>query len=266
MLGFRLFLHALRMILGNLSAAFRISVPLFLMAALLAWMSLTIARHPAAAAMPGGGVRVPFEALPAGFGIGFLLAIFLAVIAFLWTAVAWHRYTLLEETPGALLPPWNGGAIWSYFVAAIVWVLLVFAVGLAISIVGGFVLAMFSGSLSHGSPAVVALVFGAIVYVPIVIVSYRIAPILPAAAIGRKISVGDAWRATSGANGALFFMALVTVVVSLAASAPVAALEAVSLTLALIWQALVNWFGMLLGISILTTLYGHFVEKRDLNV
>ena len=35
--------------------------------------------------------------------------------------------------------------------------------------------------------------------------------------------------------------------------------------LGLVWQALVNWLGMLLGISILTTIYGHFIEKRDLN-
>lgn len=263
MLGFRLFLHALRMILGNFSAAVRISTPIIVMAVVLGWMSVGIASHPDAVRMPGGGVQIPFEAVSARFGVSFLIALLLAIVGFLWTAVAWHRYTLLEEVPGALMPRWNGGAIRAYLVAGIVLVLLLFAAALVLGIVGG----LLSVTLAQaGLPAMaVAMVFGAVVYVPAVIISYRIAAILPAAAVGRKIGVGDAWRATRGATGALLVLAIITVVFSLAAGAPVAALTRIALPLGLIWQALINWLGMLLGISILTTIYGHFVEKRDLN-
>lgn len=263
MLGFRLFLHALRMIIGNFGAAVRISMPLVIVAVVLAWMSVSVAGRPDATPMPDGGMSVPFESLSAGFGATFLVVMILAVVAFLWTAVAWHRFTLLEESPGALLPPWHGGAVWAYFVAGVVITLLMILVGIVIGFVGGFLVAL----LAHagGSQTIMAVVFGVVVYVPIVIVSYRISPILPAAAIDRKIGVGDAWRATGGANGALFVLALVTVAVSMAAGAPVTALERIAMPLALIWQALVNWFTLLMGISILTTLYGYFVEKRDLN-
>lgn len=266
-LGFRLFLHALRMVLGNFGAALRISAPAIAIYAVSTVMIMAYApelqQTQGAERMPGGGMQMPFEGMEPGLALVVVGLGILSAILFLAVAVAWHRYILLEESPGALGPRWNGGAMWGYFVASLALGLVVLFAAIPVMIVAAMVILPLAGAMQ--APLVGTGVFMLAVYVPLVIVFYRIAPIMPSAAIGRRMGISEAWNATRGAGGAVLVLALVSVLGIMALSAPIYALTQLSPMLGTIWELLAGWFQMLMGVSILSTLYGYFIEKRDLN-
>lgn len=264
MLGFQLFLHSLRMILGNLAAAIRITIPILVFFAVLTAASLILVGSPTATMqwasdMEAGRMVAP----PAGFWVLFPFALIGGVITFLWVATAWHRFILLEEVPGAMGPRFNGAAIGRYFAAGFVLGLLIFVVAFAMmfigGIVGGIVASMGLGAWGFG------IVMGLIAFIPILIAFYRLSPILPSAAVGPRITVGEAWSATSGSNGAMLMLALISFLASYAITWPLGLLAATAAPVAIVFQVIVQWITTMYGISIMTTIYGHFVEKRDLN-
>jgi len=61
-------------------------------------------------------------------------------------------------------------------------------------------------------------------------------------------------------------LAVVSVLAAMAISIPGEILLSAAPVLGVIWQIGVQWISSLFGISILTTIYGVYVEKRDLNV
>lgn len=90
----------------------------------------------------------------------------------------------------------------------------------------------------------------------------RLCVLLPAAALGRKMGVVEAWKATSKMRFDMW------VVVAL-----MAILQAISQATALflygvpggsIISMLIGWIIMILGVSIVTTIYGICVENREL--
>lgn len=260
MLGFRLFLHALRMVLGNLDAAVRISAPAIAVYAVS--QVLILAYVPELQQAPGT-VQMPFEGLAPGIALLLIGLGILSAVLFLAVAVAWHRYILLEEAPGALGPRWNADAVLRYFFAGLVLGLVILAVAIPVVIVASMVILPLAGGARM--PMAGTVLFLLTVYAPLTIVFYRLAPILPSAALGPRITLSAAWTATRGAGGAVALLALLSVLGVLALAAPIAALDQISPVLGLIWELLANWFQMLIGVSVLSTLYGHFIEKRDLN-
>lgn len=183
----------------------------------------------------------------------------LYLVAFLWLAVAWHRYILLDEMPTGLLPEFNGSRMLSYFGYS----LLIGVVLIGIAIVMGIITGIL-GALVGPLVFVVVLVF----YVLMLIASYRLSPMLPAAAIGQPMKINEAWQATSSANGPLVVLAIVSVIAAIVINLP-----AVGLTylggffafLGLLWQLAAGWITMVVGVSLLTTIYGHYVEGRPLS-
>ena len=262
MLGFQLFLHALRMILGNFGAAVRVSLPSLVAIVVVAGLSITLFPALGMIEHPAMMETAPFSA--GGVAMVFLSAVAMAV-AFLWSAVAWHRFILLEEYPGATGPRWNGAAIWRYFVAGIVLGLVLVLLGVALGIVVGIASFAFGRPGGDGAMVLGAVLMFALVVVPLILVSYRLSPILPAAAVGERLSIKDAWAATRGAFWPFLILAIVTSLASWALGLPTPILMRASLVLGLIWTIAVQWVTMLFGVSILTTIYGYFVEKRNLN-
>jgi hypothetical protein len=252
--GVRLFLHALRMVLGNFQAAMRIGGILFLVQLALAFLSGTSYLHSAV-----GNVSAPDAPQQ---GLTFILSL-AQVIFWLWVAVAWHRFILLEENPGTALPAWHGGAIWSYFLSGLLVALIAVIVAIPTVFVGTFLLFPFLSS-NPGNPLMYLLAL-LVFYLPSAYVGYRLSPVLPGTAIGRKLPLKEAWYATGISGGALWVLAVVSLFAGWLALLPALLLLSVSTTLALVWGAGAQWLTIMVGASILTTLYGHYVEKRDLN-
>ncbi len=264
MLGVQLFLHSLRMIFGNLGSAIRITIPALVWIVLMTlWMisrfGTTFVMAEWGSAMPAGQM----SQVPEGFWSFFPVAFIGGVIALLWTATAWHRFILLEEHPGALGPQFNGGAIMRYLISGLILSLAIFGAVLLFGFVGGMIVAVFA--VTGLPPLLVLILSGLLIYAPIIIIFYRISPILPSAAIGERLSIGQAWNATRGASGTMLALALVTIVASVVLTLPLGLLAGTAPILGIAFQIAVQWVSSMFGISIMTTIYGHYVEGRELN-
>jgi hypothetical protein len=86
---------------------------------------------------------------------------------------------------------------------------------------------------------------------------------MPGAALDGGAGIGDAWAATKGEWPAMLSLALGFLLVSILLGL-LAAVLAIVPVVGIVAQLAVNWFIGMLGLSILTTLYGHYIEKRPL--
>ena len=269
--GYQLLRHVVQQVFGNLGAAARITLVLILIP-----IGILLATNPGV--LTGAAFQFDPAAEPsdfAGIGLfGVLLAVVAGVICWLWAAVAWHRFVLLEEYPTGLFPSWRGSNIANYFGNSILIFLIMVGVGFAVGIVIGIILAVVQ------APALaiflgIGLVFG------LSWVATRIGLILPAAALGEKLKISESWRATAPVSGQIilpiFVLALVSAILNqgiIAAFGEVTitqaqfGVEQQHVTLNGVGTALslvVTWLQMLLNLALMTTLYGNLIEGRQLN-
>lgn len=250
MKGWLILRHSLRQVFGNLGGALRVSALLYMFQAVIGFAL-------GASLMSGGGM-VPGQGVSSGQAMGALVALAVAVVTSLWIAVAWHRYVLLQEE-ASLLPTFHGGRIWSYLLYSIGYAIILIAAGalwlLLIYTALGAVL---------GLPGIGALVVALLVYLPFIVFAFRLTAALPGAALGAGTPFFAGWQATSGQTLDLvvlgFLLMLLSVVISLIGAFVLAPIPGVGL----VWEIALGWFQTMLGVSILTTLYGHYIEKRDL--
>ncbi len=192
------------------------------------------------------------EVAPEDLG-GVFFAAFLQSVVTLWIAVAWHRYVLLEEYPQGWLPSFRGGAILSYFWRS-----------LGIALVIGFAVVVPVTILVSFAPILsVFAVFGAMFLA--IVLGFRLAPALPAAATGEPFGFSDAWSATAGQTGTAIALAFIGLTAVFVAQLPVFAVTAISPGMGNIVFIVLNWFVTLVSASILTTLYGHYVQGRPID-
>lgn len=100
---------------------------------------------------------------------------------------------------------------------------------------------------------------------------YRLMVKLPAIALERTdFTFRDAWAATRDNYwrilGLVISYMLVALTINLVVSTSFSLIfygGAIGVVLAAIVSAFLNWVGIIFGISLLTTLYGFFVENRD---
>jgi hypothetical protein len=249
-MGFKIFVHAIDLVFNNLGSALRISGLLYFVPAVLYQVVALMVVAPSANPL------ATLNIVTAVYGI-------VACVAALWTAVAWHRYVLLDETPGAALPVFHGDRVLAYFGNSLLLGLIALGIALVVMFPLGLVAAGFARG---GGPfTYLAVVVPLISIFVIAVFMYRLALILPASAVGKPIRLSEAWAATSGTNGAIFVIALASAVCIVLISLPTAWLtwNAVWWVTAL-WEILVGWVQVIVGVSIITTLYGHYVEKRAL--
>jgi len=246
--------HGVDMLLRNLGPALRVSVGPFLLATLVvivlgALGFGALALDPSAASLEGG----------AGLALGGLLSslVLLVVILFAvsWIAVAWHRYILKEEAPG-LLPPLRADLVWPYLGRSILIALILIVVAIPLGLVFGLVVGA-SGSVAAASLVglLMALVLGW--------VGTRLSLVLPARAVERSMTFGESWAITAPASGAIFLVVLILALISIVLSSLLTLILGDNIFSGLLSLAL-QWFTTMLGLSVLTTLYGHLVEHRPL--
>ena len=246
MKGRQIFEHALRQVMNNLPAALRVSGALYLVQAVIGLLL--------GAQMMGAGMGGEMAMRGAAGG---LLGGLISLAAGVWIAVAWHRYVLLSEEPTAVLPPFMG----AYFLKALL-------IGIAL-LVMAMILGMIAGVIvtplfSMGAGVIGLLVLSLVVQVPLIFLGLRMAAALPGAAIGVDHGFLAGWEATKDDWVSILqlavIMALAMWVVNLLGFFVFGRIP----VLAQLWQLVIGWPVMMVGLSILTTLYGHYVQKRPL--
>ncbi|MCG7520428.1 hypothetical protein [Ruegeria sp. Ofav3-42] len=186
------------------------------------------------------------------FVLGLIAVIFVTVF---WIAVSWHRFILLEEYPRGIFPTFRFDRILAYL-GRVLMLGLLFAIAW---LPMGLVLAMLSKSLT-----ILSIIVVAVYLVYLVVCFYRLSIILPAAAIGEPITIGSAWNSTTGIASSI----LVLIVVAFLFQVLVQLVFTVLAFIPVLGILLTVFFGTLIlpmiNVSIMTTMYGVFIEKREL--
>ena len=193
-----------------------------------------------------------------------------SILAYASIAVNWHRYVLLDEVAVVCQRLRIDSLMWRYvgngFLIGIILVAGAFAAGLGIALIG-----MVFGAVVGKAATVIVVPAMLALYAMVLVAAYRLSVKLPAIALGRHdFSLKDAWAST-----AENFWQLLGLIVLFVACVFIAALGmflvsyifgtlgTVGLSVALAIQVLVNWIVTILGVTLLTSLYGFFVEGRN---
>jgi hypothetical protein len=249
MQGWKLFRHAAGMIVRNWLEVLRI----FLVPTLVgvAVVALTIGlTSPLVPSVPN---QNPADT---AFGVTFIAVLILSAVLTTWCIVAWHRFVILEEMPTGWIPAFNGGRILSYWGQALK-LILVFLL-LSVPIVA---VVMLAAQVN----VAIALVLGVPLYFWWMLLVMRLSITLPAAAVGRPLPFAEARSATKDTWGALLLLVLLLAGLQLLVQGAVAGLAQMSPALSLALNVAASVFLSLLNVSILTTLYGHYVEGRSID-
>jgi hypothetical protein len=258
MKGLQIFLHSVRQVTGNFAQAVRISiVPYavqFISSTLLLGTSYSSGQADPAEIMRGGG------------GMLLLLSMVNLIVVLLtsiWAAVAWHRFVLKGEMPNGFIPIFRADRIWAYFARSFGIGLLCIVLALPFGMIGGMVAKPF---MSETGPTGTGLLIAfLIIYFPITVISYRLSTALPATALDAASAFSSGWEATKGELSTFVVLALITLVLYFGVNTFAANLFAGNFALSLIWQGVFGWISVMVGLSVLTTLYGHYIEKRALS-
>ena len=180
-------------------------------------------------------------------------------------AVNWHNYILRDEIPPGREVLRLDDRVWRYFgnmvmiMLSVLAVLVIFAIPLSILAV-----------LANSSALGVAATF--ILGVPVAGTLFlRLAVKLPSIAVGRSdFSLRDAWRATGGNNLPILLLFVLNLLAGVGAIFLLVAMQALlshfgvgGIIVGIVVEVAFNWILTIFGITILTSLYGFFIENRD---
>jgi hypothetical protein len=260
-MAYRMFRHAILMVIDNLEAALKAgALPILLGYALLyaAVFSATGSLVNDFTVMPEGEVEA--DAVVQGFGVIGLAAL-VQYVTLAWAAVNWHRFVLLEEVPRGWMPPLPD-TLGSYIIGVILLMLLMGGLVFVSFIPIGIAFAI-GGATESGFLIFVAVVIFFVILFGLMVAYFRLGITLPARAKGQPISFRDAWEATADMKWAIFgcmlLFALLQVVLQLIllAASVIGAAE-------IIGGVALGFVSIMVGASILTTFYGVAIEGRDL--
>lgn len=235
--------HALNSVITYRAMAFRIGkfwVPVLVVAGLLE----SLVGPPDPQDVETGPVALQLATAALGF------------IAFCSMAVNWHRFILRDDTAE---PARLDAVVWRYAGNS----LLIMLIVLAPLLVMAYLIV-----LLHPAATVIFVAAGLGAGAVVTGLSIK----LPAVALGRTdFTFGNAWAACQGnfwqlmgiflLNAAVFFAAVLVMIVIVSALASISAIAALLAQIAM--GAALQLFYTLFNASIFTSLYGFFVEQRD---
>lgn len=252
----RIFTHSLRQVFGNLGPAIKLSLLPFLVliaaVLLIGWIAIT---------PQGAATESDFWVL---FGWGLVILV-VYIACFLAVAVNWHRFILQNEVP-SLIPQLHGKAMISYLVRLIV----ISLIAIAIIIPSGLLLVRIIGAAFSSGVIWPLLILGIGLSILLTAFFTRLSVSLPSLAIGEPITLGKGWGSMAGKWGTLIVLALIMMGLQMIVGQ---ILDAIMLSTSLPPFAYIlmmfvyvayYWLVTMLSLSILTTLYGHYVQGRPL--
>lgn len=252
MTGWTIFTYSVRQLTENLPEALRISVgPYLINAVAQAYFMKNYG-----ALVLSHGAQINAADVPPGFVGAVLMMLAAVAVSSIWIAVAWHRFILLREEPGALLPAFRGNAIVGYLGWSIVLGLIAGVAAMVFGLVAGLILAFL--------PAGAGLFSMLLIGIPTMLIVYRLGLKLPAAAIDEDLPFSEAWARTAGANGVIFQVAVLILGLSLLLSLPGMSNADPGSTINILYTLVTDWIVTLVGVSVLTTLYEVYIGGRRL--
>jgi hypothetical protein len=251
--------HCWRSINGNMGVALRMSWP---------WIAVIMVINLAGdayltKATPDSGAMAPSD-------YPILLAIELVTMLGISSlAVNWHRYIFLDELPASLAARLRlDRVVWRYFgnMLAVLAMLALAAVAAIVAV------ALAIPQQAADAPPPWAYALTGLLILIAATYFYRLSVKLPAIALGRDdYGFRNALDDTRGNSAALLgFILLQALAVAAVASAVLGLGEALrsldaSVQYAILTPLLVavNWFAILWNVTVLTSFYGFFAEKRN---
>lgn len=197
-----------------------------------------------------------------------VVAFVLVIATFLWTAVAWHRYAALGETPEGWFPRWHKGMALRYFFATIViFILAAVLTVLPLGLISEVADKNPDGSVTFDPFALpypltvknvaLAILFSFLIGGAVL----RMSIMLPALSIGRNLGLGEAWS-LGKENGMLFAVYGLIAVILMLGFGLTDFVTALVPDLGL--MALLNiWIQILVGIGVVTRIYMHVTQSPD---
>jgi len=250
--------HAIRSVRNNIVYAFRISWPWY---AILVPISLGASY--VIDNLTGGDPEKVFTAPVLAI---YLVLLPISLVALSSIAVNWHRYILLDEVPHGSEIFRLDDKTWRYLGNVVLISLICAGIGIAAALIMG--LAAAGGQ----AIVVIAAILFIIAMAFIVVLFFRLSVKLPAIALGRRdFNLADSFAVTKDNTLRLLALALLEFLLVFAALAAMVLILVlagyVSLMLSFvigsILQVLFNWIFTIFSITLLTSLYGFFVENRD---
>lgn len=244
MKGWLIFKHSVRQVTGNLGPALRVSLLPFVGMILLSAVVLL-----ALMATAYSGTEPTALAVFAGILAGLIYILMLGTVA-----VNWHRYVLLNE-PIGWLPSLRFDRIGAYMLRYLLVFVLCALVGVGLAIPVGLL-----NTVLPTQALVILVILLVLILMP---VFWRLSASLPGAALNEGQGIRACWAATAGDSVTFIVLALIFFGFLMLVGLVSGVLAMIPL-LGLLVQLAFNWFATMLGLSILTTIYGHYVERRPL--
>lgn len=251
MLWVRVIKHSFLQVSQNFVAALKVSVVLWVVCATISAMAV---QWILIGGYDSGVILYMREFL-------WLITVFQVMISVL-IAVSWHRFVLNNERPTSWLPKMPLGLTAKYIWKMILIALLLMV--LLIPVIFVYVFG-FTNININDIPRFAFNLINVMAFLVMVIGSYlflRLSVLLPAAAMRRAMKIGEAWSATSSLGMGLWIIAFIIAVLHNILQA--GAIWLYSITGGNIIWSVVGWFALMIGVSLVTTIYGYCVEKREL--
>ncbi|OUD09682.1 hypothetical protein BVC71_07555 [Marivivens niveibacter] len=251
-MAWKIVLHAFRMIFGNIVDALKVSVGPMLIFVVLTLVVGQIVNLPSGSFHDMGSVQ-PDTAGTMFFAVLILCAA--AIFIFAWIAVAWHRFILLEEYPG-VLPTLADRPIGQYVAKSLIIALILIVIGAAAGMVVMMLLSMGGLFLLSIGMSVVLLLINYL--------GLRFGLMLPAAAVGQNMSIGESMAKTKESSGQILGVTTILIAMNFASTLIVGMFYEFATIIAFVLDIATNWLFIMLNVSVLTTLFGHLVEGREI--
>ena len=254
-MAFSIIRHAFRMIFGNFWQALRLSVGPFALVALIFYVLARVLNI--------GMVSVVFMMMSPTRADPVIVAfVICAIVAGItvtgWVAVAWHRFILKEEYV-RILPRFDRRT-WRYLVKSFQIGLVVMFVAFCIGFVGGMLLAITGLAEVWIFPTALGFAISTVASY----LSFRMGLALPAAAVDGGLGLGDSMRLTLRLKGIIWQVVFILIFINVIARGVSMPFTSAPVALQIGIATAAGWLTMMLGLSVLTTFYGHLVENRPL--
>lgn len=241
-MAWRILMHAFKMIFSNWQEAIKLSfVPFASVVALSIALVFLLEPTP--------------NTTPSVFnGVIGIIAVLVMIACYAWIAVNWHRFVLLEEYPNAI-PRFPTQTVLGY-----IWQSIKISVPLILGVLSVLIVVQL---LSFMLPMVVSIAFSVLILFIAGIFTMRLGITLPAASVGQKLTLREALQKTDHLNGAIIGVIFLMLAVNVVATMIITGITIIPF-IGLAIDLVVQWFMLLLGASLLTTIYGIAVEGREL--
>lgn len=250
MLSWRIALHAVRMVVVNWKQALQISAfPLGFATLLLVVVAFNL----------GLSLEVMFldtaQVVDENW-VGFAISTLGMIFATVWIAVLWHRFVLLEEYPVGIRPNFLSNQIFVYLLTTVLLSAAFFAMAF---------LSLFSVLALFGSAEVVIISGIFVIVFGWAIIWGRLLIVLPSIAVGNPIGFNGAWAATRGKTLTIVGVFLIVGVAQFLLQLFVGIFSDIHVLSFGLTITVSFMIVPLINISVLTTMYGVFVEGRDID-